>query len=501
MTSNAKHAGSKSMSVTGRTDSWNGACMDLDTTTFKSGESFSFSTYMMQYSVASDDFKLSLEYTLNGTANYATIAEAKGEKGKWVQLANLSFTIPEGASGLILYVETDSGTNSFYFDDAAVAKNGTKIANDSQSSDPVTPSGSTLTGDVDGNDTVNANDVSALSAFLVKKSSNIVLANTDVNGDGKINVFDMVALKKNIKNGSGSTNDPGQTQPTEPAQPTQPSSGTNTDSKAYMENVRSRISLNVPNFSSNDGTLHNITYFSKSANKNKEAIVWTPQGYNENEKYPVVYVNHGIQQGAINMVGVLPLVSGLIQSGDAEKMIVVLTNMYTSRDTDSCSGITPEEAKRYDVFLDDIATGLMPYVESHFSVKTGRENTGITGFSMGGRESLYIGISRPDLFGFIGAACPAPGVVPAKDNFMTHEGCMSESEFKVKDASKQPYLIMIAGGTNDGMVGTFPKQYHELFEKNGQDHIWIEIQGGGHDESVINPLMYNFFRNIFKTGA
>ena len=500
ISSSAKHAGSKSMSVTGRTDSWNGACMDLDTTTFKPGESFSFSTYMMQDSVASDNFKLSLEYTLDGKANYDTIAEATGSKGKWVQLANPSYKIPAGASGLILYVETDTSTNSFYFDDAIVAKNGTKVANDSQSSDPEpTPStgGSTATlaGDVDGSGSVNANDVKALTSFLSKRTKTITLANADVNGDGKINIFDLVALKKMLSKGTSSQ---GQTQ-----QPSSGSSSGTTDPKTYMANVSKTLTLNVPGniTAQTNDQISEVTYFSKKANKNKKALVWTPAGYSTNKKYPVVYVNHGIGGSANDMRGVVPIASNLIKAGEAEEMIVVLTNMYTNPYKDNSAGINAEETKYYDDFLDDISESLMPYIESKYSVKTGRENTAITGFSMGGRESLYIGISRPDLFGYIGAAAPAPGIVPAQDMFMTHPGNMSESEFKVKDSKNQPYLILIAGGTNDGVVGTFPEQYHNLFTKNGQDHLWMSVPGGGHDDSVIKPLMYNFFRNIFKTGS
>ena len=58
---------------------------------------------------------------------------------------------------------------------------------------------------------------------------------------------------------------------------------------------------------------------------------------------------------------------------------------------------------------------------------------------------------------------------------------------------------MIAGGTNDGVVGTFPESYHNILTRNGEDHIWISVPGGGHDGSTVTPLMYHFFRNLFKT--
>ena len=51
---------------------------------------------------------------------------------------------------------------------------------------------------------------------------------------------------------------------------------------------------------------------------------------------------------------------------------------------------------------------------------------------MGGREGIYIGISRSDLFGYIGGACPPPGIVPAVDFFMKHKGSMTEQNLKLK---------------------------------------------------------------------
>ncbi|MDE7364897.1 MAG: polysaccharide deacetylase family protein [Ruminococcus sp.] len=120
---------------------------------------------------------------------------------------------------------------------------------------------------------------------------------------------------------------------------------------------------------------------------------------------------------------------------------------------------------------------------------------------MGGRETLYVGVTRPDLFGYIGAACPAPGVTPGTDSFMAHPGNMAEADFKIKDTANYPYLWLITGGTNDTVVGQFPQSYHNILTTNGQDHIWQEIQGGGHDGSCVVPMMYNFMKGIFKVSG
>ena len=66
------------------------------------------------------------------------------------------------------------------------------------------------------------------------------------------------------------------------------------------------------------------------------------------------------------------------------------------------------------------------------------------------------------------------------------------------DAPYEPYVLMIAGGTNDGMVGTYPKQYSDLFTAHGTENIYISVPGGGHDNKTVTPLMYNFIRCLFK---
>lgn len=275
--------------------------------------------------------------------------------------------------------------------------------------------------------------------------------------------------------------------------------------KEYMSAIETVTNINVPSAvknNNNGGKAQTITYFSSKANKNKTATVLLPKNYDQNKKYPVLYLNHGIfgdhtsMQDEGNKINTMS--TNLAASGEAKEMIIVFTSMYTCPTKDNCGGFTVEEMGYYDDFLIDIAESLMPYINKNYSTYTDRDHTAISGFSMGGREALYIGISRPDLFGYIGCACPAPGVTPGNDMYMSHPGNMQKSELKFKNGDPTPYVFMIFGGTNDNVVGTFPKEYHETLAANGVDHIWREIPGGGHDQSVIVPLFYNFLKAIFK---
>ncbi|MBP3379767.1 MAG: glycoside hydrolase family 11 protein [Ruminococcus sp.] len=493
------------LSVTGRTDSWNGACISLDTAAFNPGKNYGFSVKAKQDSTASENFKLTLQCTVDGEDQYLNIASAAGAKGEWVTLSNPSFTIPEGASNLILYVETDGTTTDFVIDDAVGAVEN-KIPSSSGTQDP----GKVTPGDLNGDGRIDAYDIILERKAIVNSFSGASNnAAADVDSDGTVSINDLVLLSKYVLGGIDKFPQPQQpavtTAPTTPAvvTTTKPASQPSTGDKSYMDSIKNSITNSVPaniSGSANNGCREEkIEYYSSVAKKNKKAVVILPPNYTASKSYPVVYVNHGIFGSESDMVGYCKTIGGnLMASGEAEEMILVSCAMYTSQNTDQCQGFTSEECAKYDAFREDLIECLMPYMEEHYSIKTGRENTGICGFSMGGRESLYIGITRPQYFGYIGAACPAPGITPAQDSFMTHPGNMQPSEFKIQDHAYDPYLLMITGGSNDNVVGTFPQQYHETLTANGQPHIWQEIQGGGHDQSCVNPLMYNFLKNAFK---
>ena len=271
----------------------------------------------------------------------------------------------------------------------------------------------------------------------------------------------------------------------------------------YNEQIRKDMPTNVPSNAqkSSKCKVEKKTYTCKFTGMEKSCNVILPPDYDANKEYPVMYVLHGIggdENSMLNGMGVQELLTGLTASGEAEEMIIVLPSQYTSKDANGVFGINQETCAAYDNFLYDISDSLIPYIEENYPVKTGRENRAVTGFSMGGREAIYIGLMRPDLFGYVGGACPAPGITPGKDMFMEHPGCMTESEMKFRDVGPEPAVFMITGGTNDAVVGSFPQQYSDILTKNGVDHVYQSIPGGGHDGNSVKPHLYTFMRYAFK---
>lgn len=492
-TGGTAYAGSKALTVSDRGSSWHGAQKALDSQTFKAGEEYSFSAAVS----GSGNMMLSLQYTdASGKTAYGHIASGQSE-GDYVLLSNTNYKLPEG-SGYILYVETEDGTASFSVDEVIAAKAGTQP----DAPQPI----NVIQGDFNGDERVDIFDLvlarKSLVSYTSGSATDTVMTMADIDCDGEFAVNDIVMLSKFILGKVKEFPEPIVTTTTTTAPPVTTTTTSNADPSAYMASIRDKITVNVPQnvLKNAEGKIEHITYFSKKANRNKGANVWLPPGYDSSKKYPVFYVNHGYggdESSMMNGMGVREIATNLIKSGEAEPMIIVFTNQYTDPNHEKQTGNGQADVPGYDNFVEDMPDSLMPYIESHYPVKTGRENTAVAGFSMGGRESLYIGMKCCDKVGYIGGGAPAPGIFPTRDQFMTHPGVMSKDDMRI-DPPYSPYILMIAGGTNDTMVNDFPKQYSDLFTQHGTENIYISVPGGGHDSNTVIPLMYNFIRFIFK---
>jgi len=117
-----------SLYISGRTDNWHGAAIDLDV---EPGNTYSFSAGVMQATGSAEDIQMTLQYTLDGEDNYDMIDSATCKDKEWTVLSNKSFAIPSGAKNIILYFEMPgSKTADFYLDDVTVASGGTAVSID-----------------------------------------------------------------------------------------------------------------------------------------------------------------------------------------------------------------------------------------------------------------------------------------------------------------------------------------------------------------------------------
>lgn len=243
-------------------------------------------------------------------------------------------------------------------------------------------------------------------------------------------------------------------------------------------------------------------YYSTTTGKNRNAIIILPPGYTEEKKYPVLYLFHGGMGDENDWTGgnIRYMIGNMIADGEAEEMIIVLPNCRCREDDSAANadGIALGHVQSFDNFLNDFRDNLMPYMEEHYSVATGRDNTAVAGFSMGGRVSLNIGVTLVDRVGYTGAFSPAYGIFPYSANGLTEEGVFTEETFTIPDEYNKQTFILINTGNQDNMVNDEPLRYHNALEKNGVYHTYYTLDGS-HDWPVWRNGFYNFTRYLFQT--
>ena len=479
------YADSEALLVQNREKAWNGTQKALNSQVFKADESYSFSVCAeyLDGDSTTQTFKLSLQYTdSNGDTKYTNIATETAVKGSYVQLANANYTLPANGKDFVIYVETESGTDNFYIDEAIGAVAGTVIAGPE-------PPANMILGDINCDGHVDCFDMIMARKTLIGTPFASIIAETaaDVNQDGEYTITDAVLLQQFIL---------GKIKVFPVAEPIKPT----VTPKEYMNMVSTKIVGSEPSGATAEnawtqyGTYKKEAIYSNVCKRNKSFNVLIPANYDTNKKYPVLYVLHGywgdedalLDKGDASL-RLRQIIGNAIASGEAEDMIVVFPDIYASDTQDKCDGLNDKNNKAYDNFINLLVKEIMPYMSQNYSIYTDREHTAITGFSMGGRESLNIGFTRPDLFGYIGTMCPAPG--------LTTDQIKPEN---LRFTDVEPYMLFISAGSNDTLIWSTPAGYHEQLVKNNVTHIWHYVDGGDHGGKTIRPHIYNFIRYIFK---
>lgn len=185
------YEGAGSLACTGREASWNGASRALSSAVFKAGQEYSFSTNVKYTDgPASQKFYLTLQYNDGTETKYDKIAILEDvPKGEWVQLANTNYKIPDGATDLQMYVETDSDEYSFFVDESIGAVAGTAI--DGPKAESV------ILGDVNGDEVVDSFDILAARKGLIAEKFDDSRAEraADVDKSGKVEINDIVQIQ------------------------------------------------------------------------------------------------------------------------------------------------------------------------------------------------------------------------------------------------------------------------------------------------------------------
>ncbi|MEI7732637.1 MAG: alpha/beta hydrolase-fold protein [Verrucomicrobiota bacterium] len=223
------------------------------------------------------------------------------------------------------------------------------------------------------------------------------------------------------------------------------------------------------------GVVQHHFYKSAIIGDHRDYYVYTPPGYDptSRKRYPVFYLFHGYSDDASGWTAVGRaniILDNLIAQGKAKPMLVVMTLGYgapeiVARNRGSLRD--PELRDRnYNRFRDALFSEVIPQVEKQYRVQADRKSRAIAGLSMGGAESLYIGLNAPDRFAWIGA-------FSAGGSSGDYEKTYPNVDAKLNDQIK---LLWIACGTEDGLMAG-NRRFREWLNVKGVKMTEIETPG------------------------
>jgi len=238
------------------------------------------------------------------------------------------------------------------------------------------------------------------------------------------------------------------------------------------------------------GNLDSVTYQSKTVGNKRKALVYTPPGYSKKNKYPVLYLLHGIggdEKEWLNGAQPQVILDNLYADGKLQPMIVVMPNGRAMKDDRAIGNIFDSaKVQAFANFEKDLLNDLVPFVEKKYAVLNDREHRAIAGLSMGGGQSLNFGLGNLDKFAWIGGFSSAPNTKPA-----------AELVPDIKAAKEKIKLLFLSCGASDWLL-SFSTRTHDYLQQNNIPHIYF-IEPGVHDFKVWKNGLYMFSQLIFKT--
>ena len=222
-------------------------------------------------------------------------------------------------------------------------------------------------------------------------------------------------------------------------------------------------------------------YRSATLDTTRRMLVYTPPGFemSGDKRYPVLYLIHGgsdteetwFQVGRANFIA-----DNLIAGGEAEPMLIVMPY----------GNVRP--APMAD-FTHDVVDEVIPFIESRYPVVPDAAHRAVAGFSVGGGQTLNIGLTNPDKFAYVCAYAP----YTATEEFRANFGDWNPDAAAINEDLE---LFTISVGTDDFLYEPVRKNIAD-FRAAGLE-LEANITDGGHTWMNCKKYLATTLRQIFR---
>jgi Enterochelin esterase and related enzymes len=241
---------------------------------------------------------------------------------------------------------------------------------------------------------------------------------------------------------------------------------------------------NVPH-----GAITRHIYHSDVTEGERDLYVYTPPGYDRSKTYPVLYLVGGsgelphnwIYDGRVNFI-----MDNLLAEKKAEPMVVVIpNNQVVHRNHPKHVELT------FEKFEAELRQHIIPLVEREYSVRRDPKGRALSGLSMGGRHTMFVGFNSLDLFANF-------GVLSAGDNDTEKSFGTFLNTPDVND--KIDYLFVGLGSVEaQGRFGERSENLRQALEKHGIEHEYYAGGYGAHDWATWRHLLHErFLPNLWR---
>ena len=220
------------------------------------------------------------------------------------------------------------------------------------------------------------------------------------------------------------------------------------------------------------GDIRTLWYQSKSLNNLRRLTVYTPPGYDADSKtkFPVLYLLHGANadENAWYRLGRVNLIlDNLLAAHKTKPYIVVMPFGY---------GVDPnapgQGQNNTELFGKDLIEDVIPYIQSRYRTSTDRDQRALIGLSMGGGESLTIGLNHLELFSYVGGFSAAIGQAAGFPK--TFASVIADPNA----TNKKLRLLWVGCGNKDSLFGA-SKGFSDFLTSHNIKHTFKE-SGGAH---------------------
>jgi len=237
------------------------------------------------------------------------------------------------------------------------------------------------------------------------------------------------------------------------------------------------------------GVIHHQFYASKTRGRDAGLEIYTPPGYDPRGQrlYPVVYLLHGFgdrEEAWIDAGHANSIADNLVAQARIGPVIIVMPygHPVPVETRDLSKGYSE---RNLAAMQQDLLGEVIPLVERDYRADARAEKRAIVGLSMGGGQSLVIGLGHPEVFKWVGGFSSS-----APDRNL-------DSIFAavLKDPEVRPHLLWIGVGRDDSLLKR-NEAFHAWLDGKGVAHTWV-VSDGAHEWPVWRSYLPQFLELIF----